>query len=149
LLRAVFWPGQPVEGEPLRQAVYFGGLALLAAVAVLAGVFTGWFNPVLGAPRLGLPGWTGMPSLVAAVVVVLTALGGVVLWRFETAVRARAGVVAAALTSLFRLDWLYRLVWGVIHLAGTLILNLAAVLEGEGAVLWALVGALLAWLLFK
>jgi len=149
LLRAVFWPGQPVEGEPLRQAVYFGGLALLAAVAVLAGVFTGWFNPVLGAPRLGLPGWTGRPSLVAAVVVVITALGGVVLWRFETAVRARAEVVAVALTSLFRLDWLYRLVWGVIHLAGTLILNLAAVLEGEGAVLWALVVVLLAWLLFK
>jgi len=149
LLRAVFWPGQPVEGEPLRQAVYFGGLGLLAAVAVLAGVFTGWFNPVLGAPRLGLPGWTGRPSLVAAVVVVITALGGVVLWRFETAVRARAEVIATALTSLFRLDWLYRLVWGVIHLAGTLILNLAAVLEGEGAVLWALVVVLLAWLLFK
>jgi hypothetical protein len=37
----------------------------------------------------------------------------------------------------------------VIHLAGTLILNLAAVLEGEGAVLWALVVVLLALLLLK
>jgi formate hydrogenlyase subunit 3/multisubunit Na+/H+ antiporter MnhD subunit len=149
LLRAVFWPGQPVEGESLRQAAYFVGLTLLAASGVLAGVFLGWFNPMLGAPRLGLFGWMGTPSIVAAVIVVAAALCGAILWRLETAVRARAEIVASALTSLFRLDWLYRLVWGVIHLAGTLILNLAAVLEGEGAVLWALVVALLALLLFK
>lgn len=149
LLRAVFWPGQLVEGESLRQAAYFVGLTLLAASGVLAGVFMGWFTPMLSAPRLGWFGWTGTPSIVAAVIVVVAALCGVILWRLETAVRARAEVVAAALTSLFRLDWLYRLVWGVIHLAGMLILNLAAVLEGEGAVLWALVVALLAWLLFK
>ncbi len=149
LWRAVFWPGQPVEGEPLRQVVYFGGLTLLAALVVLAGVFMGWLNPMLGAPRLGLFGWTGTPSIVPAVIVVVTALCGAILWRFETAARARAEVVAAALTSLFRLDWLYRLVWGGIRLAGALILNLAGVLEGEGAVLWALVVVLLAWLLFK
>jgi hypothetical protein len=109
----------------------------------------GGFNPMLGAPRLGLFGWMGTPSIVAAVIVAAAALCGAILWRLETAVRARAEVVASALTSLFRLDWLYRLVWGGIHLAGTLILNLAAVLEGEGAVLWALVVALLALLLFK
>jgi formate hydrogenlyase subunit 3/multisubunit Na+/H+ antiporter MnhD subunit len=149
LLRAVFWPGQAMTEEPLRQVVYFGGLALLAAFVILAGVFSGWFNVVPGTPQLGLLGWTGTPSIVATAVVVVSILGGSLLWRFESVVRARAGVVSATLTSLFRLAWLYRLVWGLIHLAGTVVFNLAAVLEGEGAILWALAAALLVWLMFR
>jgi len=44
---------------------------------------------------------------------------------------------------------LYRIVWSVIRLAGVLIFNLAEVLEGEGAVLWTLVAAVLVWLVFR
>lgn len=149
LLRAVFWPGQPVAGEPLRRAAYFGGLSLSAVFLILAGVLAGSFSAALRAPDVSLLGWAGRPSLTALGVVLFTAAGGLILWRFESVIRARADVAGAALTPLFRLDWLYRLVWSVIRLLGALIFNLAAVLEGEGAILWTLVGALLVWLLFK
>jgi formate hydrogenlyase subunit 3/multisubunit Na+/H+ antiporter MnhD subunit len=170
LLRAVFWPSQPVdprasaiappvvdetsrerggEGEPLRRAAYFGGLSLSAVFLILAGVLAGSFSAALRAPDVSLLGWAGRPSLTALGVVLFTAAGGLILWRFESVIRARADVAGAALTPLFRLDWLYRLVWSVIRLLGALIFNLAAVLEGEGAILWTLVGALLVWLLFK
>jgi hypothetical protein len=63
-------------------------------------------------------------------------------------VRGGSAVVAgASLASLARLDWLYRLVWGVIRTVGSGIATLAAVLEGEGAILWALVAGVLIWLL--
>jgi formate hydrogenlyase subunit 3/multisubunit Na+/H+ antiporter MnhD subunit len=149
LLRLMFWPGQLAEDEPLMRAVYFAGLALPATFAILGGVLTGPFNPALGTPGLGPLGWSGAPSLAALILFAIAALGGFVLWRFEPMVRARAEVVGAALTSLFRLGWLYRLVWGAVRASGAVVFNLAAVLEGEGAVLWALVAALLVWLLFK
>lgn len=149
LFRAVFWPGPPLEGEPLRRAAYFMGLGLLVVFVVSAGVFTGAFNVELKTPGLGWLGWTGASSAIIVIIVLITTLSGVALWRFENVVRARADVAGTALTTLVRLDWLYRIVWSVIRLAGVLIFNLAEVLEGEGAVLWTLVAAVLVWLLFR
>jgi hypothetical protein len=58
-------------------------------------------------------------------------------------------LAGAVLTSLFRLDWLYRLVWGAFRLLVALIHTAAEVLEGEGAMLWMLVVVVLAWLVFR
>jgi hypothetical protein len=74
---------------------------------------------------------------------------GVGLWRFEAVAHSTADTAWIALASLARLDALYRSAWNVVHLFGRIILNLAAVLEGEGALLWTLVAVLLAWLLLK
>ena len=71
------------------------------------------------------------------------------MWRFETVARGPASVAVGALSALFRLDWVYRLIWRVVHLFETLIFNLAAVLEGEGAVLWVLAALVLLWLAVK
>jgi hypothetical protein len=51
--------------------------------------------------------------------------------------------------NLTRLDWLYALVWNVLRSLGSLVDNVGAVLEGEGAILWALVVGVLAWLLTR
>lgn len=37
---------------------------------------------------------------------------------------------------IFRLEWIYRLVWGIYDLAGKILQFFASVLEGEGGVLW-------------
>jgi len=148
LWRAALWPGQPLEGEPLVRTAYFVGLISLAGALALGGVLTtiGW----LGAPlRPGLLGFSGLSSLAALALVVLTSGLGFGLWRFEMVIRGRAETAGGALAVLIRLDWLYRLAWGVIRSAGWVIYTLAEVLEGEGAVLWTLVAALLLVLLFR
>jgi len=147
LWRAAFWPGQPVEGEPLVRAAYFAGLIALAGALALGGVLTtiGWLD---GPLRPGLLGFSGLSSLAALALVALTGGLGFGLWRFEMVIRGRAETAGGALAALIRLDWLYRLAWGVIRSAGWVIYTLAEVLEGEGAVLWTLVAALLLVLLF-
>jgi hypothetical protein len=81
--------------------------------------------------------------------IIFTVAAGVGLWRFEAVAHSTADTAWIALASLARLDALYRSAWNVVHLFGRIILNLAAVLEGEGALLWTLVAVLLAWLLLK
>jgi hypothetical protein len=71
------------------------------------------------------------------------------LWRFEAAVRTRAQAAWTAATSTARLDWLYRFFWDVYRFIGRSLRVTAAVIEGEGGVLWALVAVLLVWLLFR
>ncbi len=81
--------------------------------------------------------------------VVLTTAAGLAMWRYETVARGPASIAVGALSALFRLDWLYRLVWSGIHLLESLVFNLAAVLEGEGAVLWVVAAIVLLWLALK
>ncbi|MBI4769373.1 MAG: hypothetical protein HY784_02895 [Chloroflexi bacterium] len=151
LLKAAFEPGQPLGGEPLMSVAYLTGLVLLVIFSIVTGWLTtrGALGPASGALSPDVVGFFRQPNWVTPAMVLITAAAGFALWRFETAVRARADVAGAALTSLFRLDWLYRLVWGVIHMLSTGIFNLAEVLEGEGAILWTLVAVLLVWLVFK
>jgi formate hydrogenlyase subunit 3/multisubunit Na+/H+ antiporter MnhD subunit len=148
LLRAIFWPGSFTETVPAMRAAYFGGLALPAAFLILGGLSAGAFQAALGAPTVGpfgdVLGWAG------TLVILLVAMGGgFALWRFEPRIKARAELAGVALNSLIHLGWLYRFVWGVIHLLGALVFNLAEVLEGEGAFLWTLVAVFLVWLLLR
>jgi len=100
-------------------------------------------------PAAGLFGLSGWSSLAPLGFVAATSALGFGLWRFEAAIRERAEVAAGTLTAFIRLDRLYRLAWGVIRGASWMINTLAAILEGEGAVLWTLVAALLLVLLFR
>ncbi len=143
LFRVAFWPGELADEAPLAVAAYVGGLALPVAGLVLAGwPGAAWLRTALG------PGGAA-PGVWALLTVAAVLAAGLGLWRLETAARGPANVAVEALSALFRLDWLYRLVWGTVHLAGTLIFNLAAVLEGEGAVLWVLAAILLIVLALK
>lgn len=147
LLRTTFWPGQLLEGEPLVRTSHLAGLLLLAGASILAGGLTtsGWMDR----PAAGLFGLSGWSSLAPLGFVAATSALGFGLWRFEAAIRERAEVAAGTLTAFIRLDRLYRLAWGVIRGASWMINTLAAILEGEGAVLWTLVAALLLVLLFR
>jgi formate hydrogenlyase subunit 3/multisubunit Na+/H+ antiporter MnhD subunit len=148
LLNAVFWPGQPMSGEPFLVAAYWGGLSLLAVLLLITGLFGSALAGALGVAGVGVLGFAGFGSIAAALLVALTAGGGFALWRYQDLVRASsAEVVSGALASLTRLDWLYRFVWTGVRGAGTAVDGLAAVLEGEGAILWTLVAGVVVWLL--
>ncbi len=132
-----------MEDTPGALAIYVGGLSLVVAGLLLAGwLGIAWMRTGLGtsAPAAGVWG---------LVLVVITTAGGLAMWRYETVARGPASVAVGALSALFRLDWLYRLVWSGIHLLESLVFNLAAVLEGEGAVLWVLAAIVLLWLALK
>jgi formate hydrogenlyase subunit 3/multisubunit Na+/H+ antiporter MnhD subunit len=149
LFHTVFWPGELVEDTPGALTIYMGGLALAVAGLLLVGwLGAPWIRSVLGsgagagASPPGAGAW-GL-GLVAA-----TTVAGLAMWRYESVARGPASVGVGALSALFRLDWLYRLVWSVIHLLETIVFNLAAVLEGEGAVLWVLAAIVVLWLALK
>ena len=148
LLRVAFWPGTSVEGSPSLLTLYWGGLALPAAYAFLAGLASALLSTALGTPSTAALGFVGAPSLIALIFVMISVGAGLALWRFEVWVRARSDVVGGWLMSVLRLDWLYRLVWNGFRALGGLIFTLAEVFESEGALLWTLVAALLIWLLF-
>lgn len=150
LLYASFWPGQPLEVEPALLAAYFGGLSLPAVLLVLTAIFATFSGPVVLLQNLGFLGFADFGSWAAVVLVALTLGGGFALWRYDTSIRERADNLASlSLVGLGQLDWLYRGVWSVIRAAGNLVDNLRAVLEGEGAILWALVVGVLVWLFLR
>ncbi len=150
LLYTLFWAGQPATGDPALVAAYWGGLSLPAILLVATAVFGGVIADTVGLPAPGTLGFSGIRSFVALGLVLVTGGAGFALWRFQDVVRGGSSVFAgASLASLGRLDWLYRLVWGVIRGFGSVVDTLANVLEGEGAILWALVAGILVWLLVK
>jgi formate hydrogenlyase subunit 3/multisubunit Na+/H+ antiporter MnhD subunit len=140
LLRALTWPADPIEGGRWRMIGYVAGLGSLAAPALLGGVLA-----QLPGAWLGIPGFVGLTAdmnWLAAALGALTVLLGAGLWRSEALIRARAASTAALAFSILRLDWLYRGLWSVLQRVGRLIESVAGVLEGEGAMLWALAVAL-------
>jgi formate hydrogenlyase subunit 3/multisubunit Na+/H+ antiporter MnhD subunit len=149
LLRTAFWPGTPLEDLPSAQAAYLCGLALPAVLVLVAGLANAALSASLGAPGVTLFAFSSARSLTALVVLAFTLGVGLALWRFEArlGIRTRSDVVGGWLLSVIRLDWLYRWVWNGFRALGSLIFTLAEVLEGEGALLWTLVAALLLWLL--
>jgi multicomponent Na+:H+ antiporter subunit A len=150
LLYAAFWPGQPLEVEPAVVAAYMGGLSLPAVLVVLTAIFASIAGPIVLLQGLGFMGFAGFGSLAAVVLVAVTVGGGFLVWRYDMAIRERAGSVAGLpLAALGQLDWVYRAVWSLIGAAGSVVDNLRAVLEGEGAILWALVAGVLVWLLLR
>jgi len=150
LLYTIFWPGVPMEGEPAVVALHYSGLSLPAILIVMLAVFASVLAGALPAPGVGLLGFDGATSVLGLVFVVITAGAGFALWRFDAVLRDRFSRLAGLpVASLGRLDWLYRLVWSGIRGLGAVIENLGGVLEGEGALLWALVAGVLVWLLWK
>jgi hypothetical protein len=150
LLFTVLWPGQPVEAEPVVVATYFSGLSLPAVLLLLTAVFAHVVAGTLAVPGVGVLGFGGSASLLGLGAVVASVAGGLALWRFDTPLRERlAALPANPVPSLLRLDWFYQLVWGVINTVGTAVGNVAAVFEGEGAILWTLVAGVLVWLIWK
>jgi hypothetical protein len=147
LLRTAFWPGTPLDGPPWALGAYLGGLALPAALVLVTGLAGAALSASLGAPGATLFGFSGARSLTTLIVLALTLGAGLALWRFERFIRPRSDVVGGWVLSVIRLDWLYRWVWNGFRALGSLIFTLAEVLEGEGALLWTLVAALLLWLL--
>lgn len=146
LLRATFWPAEALDEEPLARTAYFSGLLTLAVLLSITGILltTDWLG-------LRPSDWSAaLAEAWPALIIGGFAVGaGWVGWRYEPLARARLEALASPLLPVLRLDWLYRAVWAVIYGAGWVIRNLAEVLEGEGAMLWALVVALLVWLLLK
>ncbi len=150
LLYTCFWPGQPLEVEPALMAAYIGGLSLPAVLLVLTALFATIAGPIVLLQSLGLLGFSGFGSWAALVLVALTLGGGILLWQYDTPIRERVGDLAGlALAAFGQLDWLYQGVWNIIRSTGNLIDSLRAVLEGEGAILWALVVGILVWLLVR
>lgn len=140
--RVVFWPGEPVEGLPAIQAAYVLGLGVLAVI----GVGLGLGAPLWGGQPLAGEALFGQPALAAFVSLLVTMGGGLAGWRYEQLTRAYADKPAQALLAVLRLDWLYEAVWRVIRLFTQTMLGLAQVLEGEGALLWAIIVVLVIWL---
>ncbi len=150
LLFCLFWAGQPVQGEPALIAAYWAGLSLPAILLVATAVFGSVLADTLDVPAIGMLGFSGLGSLVALGLVLITGAAGFALWRYQDLVRSGSALVAgASLASLARLDWLYRLAWGLIRGLGNAVAALAGVLEGEGAILWALVAGVLVWVLVQ
>lgn len=149
LWRVVLWPTQPTEGTAVEWAAYWVGLGLPALGLVLLGGTSSWLAQALALPSVGLFGFTNVSSL-APLIIVAASLGlGFALWRFAEVLRARAETAWEGVVAVLRLDWLYRVVWGLFRLASLLVQNVAGVLEGEGAMLWTLAAAVLLWLLFR
>ncbi|HKZ69600.1 MAG TPA: hypothetical protein VJ020_05955, partial [Anaerolineales bacterium] len=68
---------------------------------------------------------------------------------FESVFRGRAVSAWAVASSAARLDWLYITFWDFYRFVGRILRTAAAIVEGEGGVLWTIVAALLVWLLFR
>jgi hypothetical protein len=118
--------------------IYPWGLAIL----VIAQLILAWYQR-LPAITIGniLPG--------------LLATGLLVLWflfqrKYEAGpILARVGDRLAPLfSSLFSLNWLYRLLWGIYTAAGWLINSFTEIVEGEGGVLWAMLFLVLLIVIF-
>ncbi len=146
-LRLAFWPGeQTLKGEPIIGVSYLFGLIVPILLALICGLAAGSLAEATGAPALDL---FSPESLTAVGAVVVAAIGGVGLWRFEELIRARTQSVGSAVTSVTRLDWLYIFAWDTYRFVGRMLRIAAAIVEGEGGVLWTIVAAMLVWLLFR
>lgn len=146
-IRLALWPGEPMpKGEPVIGVSYLFGLAaplLFSIVGGLAGV------GIALAAGVGPIQWLSARSLPALGAIVVSALGGAALWRFEHLLRAQAQAAWTAAASAARLDWLYVTFWDFYRFVGRMLRTAAAIIEGEGGVLWTIVAALLVWLLFR
>jgi hypothetical protein len=102
---------------------------------------------------LGLVGWPGALTLgvwwlpLVSTVLIFTAV--ILVWRFGTGLTnfqlpASSGVRKVTdwlfphLDPVFRLEWVYRIVWHLFNFFGRILNGFSGLLEGEGGVLWTL-----------
>ncbi|HJW90748.1 MAG TPA: hypothetical protein VJ436_08920, partial [Anaerolineales bacterium] len=104
--------------------IYPFGLALLPVTHFLFG----WWSRPIGAEAALTTWWVGVASLAIATLGVVWILRGAELPRFPLTI----------LESIFSLNWLYRLLWGIYQSTSRLVAFLTTVFEGEGGILWTL-----------
>jgi hypothetical protein len=145
LARGLFRPAAgPASGSPLALVAQGTGLALPAVCLLVGGLFPPLFLPGSAAPSLGrvlVAGGVGWLLWLAAVA------GGVALFRFEGRFRRRMEPLLSLFFDLFSLDWLLYLLLGTMGRAEQFFRSVAMLIEGAGAVLWALAFFLLAVLI--
>jgi formate hydrogenlyase subunit 3/multisubunit Na+/H+ antiporter MnhD subunit len=153
LLRLCFARAEPAAGPevdlPVVRAAYLAGLGLPVVFLLLAGLSPGGLAGFLGAG--GVPGFAGLfdlNGLVAIALIVLAALASLALWRYEGELRARTETTWAALAAATRPDWLYLGAWQAVRAAGVVLGMASALLDGAGAVLWAVLIGLVLWVSF-
>jgi formate hydrogenlyase subunit 3/multisubunit Na+/H+ antiporter MnhD subunit len=135
---------------PVVRGAYVAGLGLPLVFLLLAGLSPSGLADFIGVG--GVPGFAGLfnlTGLLAMAIVVVIALGGFGLWRFEAELRARTDTMWAALSSATRLDWLYAAVWQVYRAASAMLAMASELFDGGGAVLWAVLIGLVVWLSFS
>ncbi|HLB45758.1 MAG TPA: hypothetical protein VJL59_01910 [Anaerolineales bacterium] len=146
-IRLALWLGEPLpKGEPAVGVAYLFGLAAPLLFAVIGGLAVAAIASAAGAQPVNLFSTQSLPALGA---VAMAMLGGAGLWRFESVFRGRAVSAWAVASSAARLDWLYITFWDFYRFVGRILRTAAAIVEGEGGVLWTIVAALLVWLLFR
>lgn len=146
-LRVATWPGESVpRSEPITGVAYLFGLAAPLLMALLAGVAAVGITQAANATPINL---FAPASLSALGALVIAALGGIALWRFEAVVQARTQSVWNAVNNVVQLGWLYSAFWETYRLLGRMLRAGADIVEGEGGVLWTIVAAMLVWLLFR
>jgi hypothetical protein len=152
-LRLCFWPSQEAlpagpESQVVR-AAYVAGLVLPLVLLLLGGLSPRALGEFLGVP--GMPGLAALLSpvgILALGLILAAATGGLALWRFEPELRGRTDTLWSTLTTVTRLDWLYRAVWQVYRGVSAVLATAAEILDGGGAVLWAVLVALVIWLTY-
>jgi hypothetical protein len=146
-LRVVFWPVQPAEGTRWVELISRLGLSSLALLAVVVPAFSTPLAENIGAvATTGLWGWAGTTSLLPLGLVSVSLGLGFGVWRMAEQFTGPTLGVGDFLKNLVRLDWAYRGVWVGVRGLSSLVQTVAEVLEGEGAMLWALVVVLVLWL---
>jgi formate hydrogenlyase subunit 3/multisubunit Na+/H+ antiporter MnhD subunit len=153
LLRMCFWPAEaPLSADsasPLMTGAYLAGLGLPLVFLLLAGLSPQGLSNFLGVEGMaGLGGLFSPVGLFALGLILLAAVGGLGVWRFETELRARTDPAWGVLTAATRLDWLYLAVWNLYRGLSAVLRTAAEILDGDGAVLWAVLIALVAWLTY-
>jgi formate hydrogenlyase subunit 3/multisubunit Na+/H+ antiporter MnhD subunit len=153
VLRLCFWPAQgslPAGPESrVVRGAYVAGLGLPLVFLLLTGLSPQGLGDFVGVA--GLPGFAELFSpagILALGLIVAAAAGGLALWRFEVELRGRTDSVWSALSAFTRLDWLYLAVWQVYRGLSAVLRTAAEILDGGGAVLWAVLLALVVWLTY-
>ncbi len=137
LARRILRPVAKKErAKPLETAARAAGLALPVLVLLLGGLHPPLLLLGLEAPSLGrLLLGTGA---LAWGLWLLAAGGGAALSRLESRFRKRAEPALSLLFDLVCLDWLLHMLLGGLGRAAQLLREIAELVEGAGAVLWAL-----------
>jgi len=137
LVRRIFRPAPGEAEEPLAIAARAVGMGLPAVVLLLVGVLPFLFLPE--GPTVSW--WEGLsgPALVGWGVWLVAVVGGVALARVEGRFRPRLLSSLRPLIDLIDLRWAYNLVMGGLRRAVQFFQATAELVEGAGAVFWALV----------
>ncbi len=137
MARRIFRSAPEEAEEPLRIAARAVGMALPAMLLLLVGVLPSFFLP----RGVAIPWWGHFSGrgLIGWGVWLVAVGGGVALARTEGRFRRRLMPILRPLADLVDLEWAYSLVVGGLRRAVRFLKTTAELVEGAGAVFWALV----------